>query len=65
MVSRRDISWAFRYFLWVADQVFIAIHARELTVSLSQEALYKVALNLEDPWYIKRIDLAPRYLVWM
>jgi transposase len=27
-------------------------------VSISQEALFKIALNLEDPWYIKLIDFS-------
>ena len=27
-------------------------------MSLSQEALFKLALNLEDPWYITRIDFS-------
>jgi len=27
-------------------------------VSISQEALFKIALNLEDPWYITSIDLS-------
>jgi transposase len=27
-------------------------------VSISQEALFKIALNLEDPWYIKTIDFS-------
>lgn len=25
-------------------------------MSISQEALFEIALNLEDPWYIRRID---------
>jgi len=27
-------------------------------VSISQEALFKIALNLEDPWYISRIEFS-------
>ena len=27
-------------------------------MSISQEALFKIALNLEDPWYIKLIDFS-------
>ena len=32
--------------------------ARKYAVSISQEALFKIALNLEDPWYITLIDFS-------
>jgi len=29
-----------------------------LSVTLSQEDLFKLALNLQDPWYIKSIEFS-------
>ncbi len=36
----------------------VVTSTRKYAVSISQEALFKLALNLEDPWYITLIDFS-------
>jgi len=59
-MSMRGMSVLGSSLISVGSQVrfFIPTPTRKYFMPISHEALFKVALNLEDPWYITSMDFS-------